>query len=125
MVNIQLAKNLRHLRKLNKQKQDDIAEIFSISRQAVSNYENMYREPDLELLVRISTYYKLNLDQLILHDLANPSSTATIDISHNLAIQNSEERSIYLTDEEVELILNFRALSDSERALVSGFAKKK
>lgn len=125
MANIQLAKNLRYLRKLNKHKQDDIAEIFNISRQAVSNYENMYREPDLELLVRIATYYELNLDQLILHNLANPSSTSTEDGPHNLAIQKSKEHSIYLTDEEVELIMNFRALPDAERTLLSGFAKPK
>lgn len=125
MANIQLAENLRHLRKLNNQKQEDIAEIFNISRQAISNYENMNREPDIVTLVRFASYYKLNLDQLVLHNLANPSSTATEDGPHNLAIQKSKNHSIYLTDEEVELIMNFRALSDSDRALVNGFTKPK
>lgn len=125
MANIQLADNLRHLRKLNNQKQEDIAEIFNISRQAISNYENMNREPDIVTLVRFASYYELNLDQLVLHNLANPSSTATADGPHNLAIQKSKEHSLFLTDEEVELIMNFRALSDTERALVNSFTKPK
>ena len=125
MANIQLADNLRYLRKLNNHKQEDIAEIFNISRQAISNYENMNREPDIVTLVRFATYYELNLDQLVLHNLANPSSTSTEDGPHNLAIQKSKEHSIYLTDEEVELIRNFRALPDGDRALVTGFAKPK
>lgn len=125
MANIQLADNLRHLRKLNKYKQEDVAKIFNISRQAVSNYEKKNREPDIDLIVRFASYYGYNLDQLVLHNLANPSSTATKDGPHNLAIQKSKEHSIYLTDEEVELIMNFRALSDTERALVNSFTKPK
>ena len=125
MANIQLADNLRHLRKLNNQKQEDIAEIFNISRQAISNYENMNREPDIVTLVRFASYYELNLDQLVLHNLANPSSTATADGPHNLAIQKSKEHSLFLTDEEVELIMDFRALSDADRAIVNGFTKPK
>lgn len=125
MANIQLAENLRHLRKLNNHKQEDIAEIFNISRQAISNYENKNREPDLVTLVRFASYYELNLDQLVLHNLANPSSTAAEDGPHNLAIQKSKEDSIFLTDEEVELIMNFRALSDTERAMVNSFTRPK
>ena len=125
MANIQLAANLVHLRKSNNQSQDDIAELFNISRQAVSNYENMNRTPDLEFIVRFASYYKLNLDQLILHNLANPSSTNTEDGPHNLAIKESKNHSIYLTDKEVELIMDFRGLSDEDRSLIKGFTQSK
>ena len=69
MANIQLAANLRYLRELNKQNQEDTGAVFNITRQAYSNYETMTRTPDLDMLVRIATYYDLTLDQLILQDL--------------------------------------------------------
>ena len=127
MANIQLAANLIHLRKSNNQSQDDIAELFNISRQAVSNYENMNRTPDLEFLVRFASYYELNLDQLILHNLANPSSTRTEDGPHNPAIRKSKliDQSLYLTDEEVDLIMDYRCLSDGDRAIIKGFSQSK
>lgn len=47
MANLQLAKNLFYLRTISGLKQDDIADIFNISRQACSNYETSTRTPDL------------------------------------------------------------------------------
>ena len=43
MANIQLAKNLLYLRTLYNLKQDDIANLFNITRQACSNYEKSTR----------------------------------------------------------------------------------
>lgn len=47
MVNIQLAKNLLYLRTLYNLKQDDIANLFNITRQACSNYEKVRVHPIL------------------------------------------------------------------------------
>ena len=41
MANLQLAKNLFYLRTISGLKQDDIADIFNISRQACSNYDGV------------------------------------------------------------------------------------
>ena len=55
MANIQLAKNLLYLRTLYNLKQDDIANLFNITRQACSNYEKSTRTPDLDVLLLIFT----------------------------------------------------------------------
>ena len=121
MANIQLAANLRYLRDLYDQSQDDAGEIFGISRQAVSNYENLTRMPDLDMLVRIARYYHLTLDQLILHNLANPDSTSSEVTPHNLAIEDATENSIYLTGDEVDFIMSLRSLSNDNRMIIKGF----
>ena len=53
MANLQLAKNLFYLRTISGLKQDDIADIFNISRQACSNYETSTRTPDLGYLASL------------------------------------------------------------------------
>lgn len=125
MANIQLAANLRYLRELSKQRQEDTGALFSVTRQAYSNYETMTRTPDLDMLVRIASYYELTLDQLILHNLANPDSTSKEKMPNNMALHKSTDNSIYLTDEELELILNFRSLSEEDRTIIKGFTKSK
>ena len=69
MANLQLARNLRFLRKKNHLNQEDLANMLSISRQAYCNYENSSRTPDIENLVILAAHFHISLDQLILHDL--------------------------------------------------------
>lgn len=69
MANLQLAKNLFYLRTISGLKQDDIADIFNISRQACSNYETSTRTPDLGYLASFATHFHVTMDQLILCDL--------------------------------------------------------
>ena len=95
MANIQLAKNLLYLRTLYNLKQDDIANLFNITRQACSNYEKSTRTPDLDVLASFAAYFHVTLDQLILHDLK--------------------------AEEELNLILAFRSSSDEQRKIVTGF----
>ena len=51
MSNIQLANNLRHLRKKHGLTQRDLSGMLNISRQAYSNYETGKRTPDLDSLL--------------------------------------------------------------------------
>ena len=81
MANIQLAKNLLYLRTLYNLKQDDIANLFNITRQACSNYEKSTRTPDLDVLASFAAYFHVTLDQLILHDLKAEGFTADSDPS--------------------------------------------
>lgn len=69
MANLQLAKNLFYLRTISGLKQDDIADIFNISRQACSNYETSTRTPDLGYLASFAAHFHVTMDQLILCDL--------------------------------------------------------
>ena len=117
MANIQLAKNLLYLRTLYNLKQDDIANLFNITRQACSNYEKSTRTPDLDVLASFAAYFHVTLDQLILHDLKAEGFTADSDPSSVMmesktpymqGIEKNTGNYIYLTEEELNLILAFR-----------------
>lgn len=57
--------NISELRKQYQMSQDDFANIFHVSRQTVSNWENGKSYPDVEMLVKISDYFGISVDQLI------------------------------------------------------------
>ena len=56
---------LREVRKKKKLNQLKVATDLSISREAISYYENGKRNPDLELLVAFSKYFNVSIDYLI------------------------------------------------------------
>ena len=55
-------KLVRKERKLNQLK---VALDLSISREALSHYENGKRSPDIDMLVRLSNYFNVSIDYLI------------------------------------------------------------
>ena len=55
-------KIIRRQRKLNQLK---VANDLNISREALSHYENGKRNPDLEMLRRLSRYFNVSIDFLI------------------------------------------------------------
>lgn len=57
---------LREIRKQKKLSQLKVAMDLSISREALSYYENGKRCPDLEMLVKLSRYFNVSIDYLIL-----------------------------------------------------------
>ena len=109
MANIQLAKNLLYLRTLYNLKQDDIANLFNITRQACSNYEKSTRTPDLDVLASFAAY-------------SDPSSVMMESKTPYMqGIEKNTGNYIYLTEEELNLILAFRSSSDEQRKIVTGF----
>lgn len=59
---------INHLRKKNGLSQDAFAEVFHISRQTVSNWENGKSYPDLEMIIQISNYFEISVDELLKQD---------------------------------------------------------
>ena len=57
---------LREIRKQKKLSQLKVAMDLSISREALSYYENGKRCPDLEMRVKLSRYFNVSIDYLIL-----------------------------------------------------------
>lgn len=55
---------LRHLRKSAGLTQEELAEIFNISRSTVAMYEQGFREPDIETLELIADYFTIDMDFL-------------------------------------------------------------
>ncbi|MBE6763808.1 MAG: helix-turn-helix transcriptional regulator [Ruminococcaceae bacterium] len=56
---------LRTIRKQKHLSQLKVAMDLSISREALSYYENGKRSPDIAMLVRLSDYYNVSIDYLI------------------------------------------------------------
>ena len=57
---------LREIRKRRKYSQLKVAMDLSISREALSYYENGQRSPDIEMLVKLSNYFNVSIDYLIM-----------------------------------------------------------
>ena len=57
---------LREIRKKKKLSQLKVAMDLSISREALSYYETGKRSPDISMLVRLSNYFNVSIDYLIL-----------------------------------------------------------
>ena len=58
-------KGLKEIRKKRKVSQLKVAMDLSISREAISYYENRKRSPDVNMLVLLSDYFKVSIDYLI------------------------------------------------------------
>ena len=58
-------KKLTEIRKENKMSQEEFAELFNVSRQTVSAWENSKSYPDIETLIRISEKFNISLDILL------------------------------------------------------------
>lgn len=57
---------LREIRKKRKISQLQASFALNISREALSYYENGKRSPDIDMLVKMSSYFKVSIDYLIL-----------------------------------------------------------
>ena len=53
-----IGEQINSLRKRNSLSQDDFANMFHVSRQTISNWENGKSYPDLEMIIKISNYFK-------------------------------------------------------------------
>lgn len=63
-----IGKSIRQIRAENNMSQEDFAEIFFVTRQTVSNWENEKSYPDLNTIVKISDYFGVSLDRLLKED---------------------------------------------------------
>ncbi|MFY7670824.1 XRE family transcriptional regulator [Tenacibaculum sp. MEBiC06402] len=77
-----IAKNIRHLRKLKKLTQEQFAEDLMITRSRVSSYEEGRSEPPIETLINFSTYFNLPIDILVKNDLTYATDTSFIEIGN-------------------------------------------
>lgn len=119
MPNIQLGKNLRTLRKRYKLSQQDMSVMLNISRQAYSNYENHTRTPDLGTLLRISDIFSVTLDELVTQNIGN--TIAKTKGPYHCGLNIHTQDSIYMTTEELKLVIKYRDLTEDDRRILTSF----
>ena len=77
-----LSKNIRHLRQLKGLSQEFLAEELGGTRSQITSYEASRTEPSLEILIKISDYFKLPVDILIKKDLTKTKENSFIEIGN-------------------------------------------
>ena len=105
MSNIQLVSNLLRLRKTHNYTQQQVSDMLNISRQAYS-------------LIRLSQIYHISLDELVNHSFRQDGILQEQKGPYTTALEISSADTIYLTQEEVTLIRQYRDASDDDRRLV-------
>ena len=60
-----IGKKIIEIRKERNMTQEDFANIFHVTRQTVSNWENEKSYPDLQTLIRISNEFCVSLDTIL------------------------------------------------------------
>lgn len=65
---MELGKKIVKIRKDNNLTQEDLAEMYYVSRQTISSWENSKSYPDLDILIKISNDFSISLDVLLKGD---------------------------------------------------------
>ena len=66
---MQLGQTIKEIRKENNLTQEGFAELFHVTRQTVSNWENEKSYPDLLTLIAISDRFSISLDKMLKEDI--------------------------------------------------------
>lgn len=99
-----LAQNLRYLREQKELSQREFAEIFGVSGGAVAMWEQDQRKPDIEMVVRLSEYFDVTLDELVLKELKPPLPLYASNIKY---LRKRKE----ITQEDMAVFLGFKGKS--------------
>lgn len=118
MANIQLTSNLKRYRKAHNLTQKVLADKLNISRQAYSNYETGKRDPDLDLLTKLCDVYSVTLDQLVRVSFSRDEFRESKEPYHICHRKDSDDV-LYLTDEEIQFVLEYRGAEWERQHLVS------
>lgn len=57
--------NIKQLRRAHNMTQVELAEKLGVSKQCVSNWENDYIQPSIEMLIKIADHFKVSTDTLL------------------------------------------------------------
>ena len=125
MANVQLAKNLKILRKKHNYTQQDLSDILNITRHAYSHYEQALREPDLNALVHLSHLYKVSLDELIAGNIHPDEVRESMPVyKYRLGETSDHKWSICLTEQDLNLLEKFRNASENTQQVILEFLDK-
>lgn len=67
--------NIKLLRSRRGRSQEETAIALDVKRSSWSGYENGSAEPNIDLLIRVSEYFKVSVDKLLKHDLTKLSES--------------------------------------------------
>lgn len=109
-------KRLRELRLEKGLRQKDVAEKLGISPQSLGYYENGINKPDPDMLIKLADFYEVSVDYILEHE-----DKVIVSYSPKAALTNDN---IMLTAEEIDLLVNFRGLSENEQKFTLGAVRQ-
>ncbi len=86
---LKLDENLRKFRLQYKLTQEQLADIFDVSAQAVSRWENGTTYPDITLLPNIAGYFDISIDELLGFDIARKEERIIAILRENKKLHNN------------------------------------
>lgn len=112
---MELYKKLQYIRKIRGMTQQDIADSFNISRQAIQKWENGESAPDISKLYDLSIIYNISLDVLLDDSLTENHLTSLVLSKNHINNQTSIHLLNIITNPEKTdlLILGIVATSTS------------
>jgi transcriptional regulator with XRE-family HTH domain len=66
-----ISNNLKYLRERKSKSQEDTASALGLKRGRYASYEEGRNEPNIETLIRISRYYKIQIDILVSRNMSS------------------------------------------------------
>lgn len=93
-MNSDLGLTLKHFRETKGLSQTNVAKSLTISRQAISRWENNRGYPDIDNLIELANLYDVSVDQLLGHstEFKKPELTESelIQLTHSLSDTSSD-----------------------------------
>ena len=77
-----ISKNIRHLRNLKNLSQEVLAEELEVTRSRIGSHEEGRSAPTIEMLIKLSDYFKLPIDILLRNDLTKTTDSSFIEIGN-------------------------------------------
>lgn len=131
-MTINIAANLKRLRKQREITQDDLANFIGVSFQAVSKWERGDGYPDITILPVIANFFDVSLDELVgMNEIKNAARLEDIfnRLKENASVGKTEENILLLREEIKHFPNNYKLLFELANCLtydgVSADIKKK
>lgn len=113
-------RQLRIIRVQNGLSQQQIADVLGISRSAYCGYETGRRSPGLDIIIKLSNFYKISMDKFV-----GQIVPEYVFDSQFYEGQTDTHYLSQLSKSEREIIVDFRRLNDNEKAELVNFLKEK
>lgn len=102
-------KKLRELRKKQKLSMKELGDILGLSESTISLYENGKREPDINTIIKISSYFHISIDELLghsinLNNVLDEHDRITIREGHSPVMLNFEKMCSFLDEKTLDRI---------------------
>ena len=103
-----LSENMRHLRGQQKYAQQKIADDLLITRGRYAKYEDGSSEPPIEILIRLSKYYRISIDLLVGLDLSKYTLEKMMKLPDNrtilpITVDEKGENKIEIISEKAQM----------------------